>query len=119
MSHRKARNEMSTDVTTVRMDTDFKGIVRAVEQRDVSAAPVVDESGHVLGVVSQADLLVKQGAQEPEWTRSPRTWWRRRRNARRAEATTAAQLMTAPAITVAARATVAFAARELTRHNIK
>ena len=119
MSHRKISNVMSTDVATVRPGTPFKDVVRILEQRDISAAPVVDETGHVLGVVSQADLLVKQGTQEPEWTRSPMTWWRHRRNARRAEATTAAELMTTPAITVTAHSTVAYAARELTRHNIK
>jgi|tagenome__1003787_1003787.scaffolds.fasta_scaffold20613819_2 CBS domain-containing protein len=119
MSHRKIGNVMSTDVATVRRDTPFKDIVRTLEQRDVSAAPVVDEKGHVLGVVSQADLLVKQGVQEPDWTRSPMNWWRRRHNARRAEATTAADLMTRPAITITEKSTVVSAARELTRHNIK
>ena len=119
MSHRKISNVMSTDVATVRPDTPFKDIVRILEQRDVSAVPVVDETGHVVGVVSQADLLVKQGTQEPDWTRSPMTWWRRRRSARRAGATTAGSLMTTPAITVTAGSTVVYAARELTRHNIK
>lgn len=123
MSHRKISSVMSTDVATVRENTPFKDIVRMLEQRDVSAAPVVDADGRVLGVVSQADLLVKQGAGEPEWTRSRRPWWHRRRDdrgaARRADATTAAALMTKPAITVTADTTVAHAAREITKHNVK
>jgi CBS-domain-containing membrane protein len=47
------------------------------------------------------------------------TWWRYRRNARRAGRTTAGELMTTPAITVSAGSTVVHAARELTRHNVK
>jgi CBS domain-containing protein len=123
MSHRKISSVMSTDVATVREDTSFKDIVRILEQRDVSAVPVVDAAGRVLGVVSEADLLVKEGATEPDWTRERKKWWRRRREThgdpRRADGTTAAALMTKPAITVTADATVAHAAREITKHNVK
>jgi CBS-domain-containing membrane protein len=88
-------------------------------RRDVSALPVVDQDGHVLGVVSEADLLIKQGTQEIEWTRSLRTWWRGRRHLRRATATTAGQLMTSPAVTIDTNSSVAGAARLLTAHNVK
>lgn len=119
MSHRKISDVMSTDVVTVRMETPFKDVARLLARRDVSAAPVVCADGRVVGVVSQADLLVKQSTQEPEWRRSPTSWWRRRRNARRARATTAGELMSTPAITVPAKATVVSGARELTLHSIK
>ncbi len=119
MSHQKVRNVMSTDVVTVREGTPFKDVVRALSSRDVSAVPVVDRDGHVLGVVSEADLLIKQGTQEVEFTRSLMSWWSGRRNLRRAVATTAATLMTTPAITVSDNATVAGAARLMTQHNVK
>jgi CBS domain-containing protein len=119
MSHQKVRTVMSTDVATVRESTPFKEVVRVLARRDISAVPVVDREGHVVGVVSEADLLIKQGTQEIEFTRSPRTWWRGRRDLRRATATTAGQLMTKPAITVTADSTVAGAARILTEHDIK
>jgi CBS domain-containing protein len=119
MSHQKVRNVMSTDVVTVREGTPFKDVVRALSGRDVSAVPVVDRDRRVLGVVSEADLLVKQGTQEIEFTRSLVNWWRRRRNMRRAVATTAGTLMTKPAITVTDDATVAGAARLMTQHNVK
>lgn len=119
MSHRKISEVMSTDVATVRMETPFKDVARMLARRDVSAAPVVDADGRVLGVVSQADLLVKQSTQEPDWRRSPAAWWRRRRNTRRAGATNAGELMSTPAITVRATATVVSGARKLTVHNIK
>lgn len=119
MSHQKIKNVMSTDVATVHEDTQFKDIVRTLAQRDVSAAPVVDRAGQVLGVVSQADLLIKQGTQELTFSRSLLTWLRGRRNLRRATATTASQLMTTPAITVDADSTVAGAARVLSLRNVK
>lgn len=119
MSHRKINSVMSTDVATVRVTTPFKDIVRTLEQRDVSAVPVVDDAGHVIGVVSQADLLIKQGAQEPEWSHSFLSVMRRRRSARRAAATTAGELMTTPAVTIDGRATVVRAARVLNRHQLK
>lgn len=122
MSHRKVSSVMSTDVGAVRADTPFKDIVRLLEQRDISAVPVVDEDRRVLGVVSEADLLVTEGAKAPEWKQSPRRWWRRRRDTERPDATgatTADALMTKPAITVTADATVAHAAREITRHGVK
>ncbi|TDV44112.1 CBS domain-containing protein [Actinophytocola oryzae] len=119
MSHQKVRTVMSTDVTTVHEDTPFKDVARALAARDVSAVPVVGRDGRVVGVVSEADLLVKQGTQELDFSRSLLRWWRDRRDIRRASATTAAQLMTAPAITVTGDTTVAGAARVLTEHNVK
>jgi CBS domain-containing protein len=119
MSHQKVRNVMSTDVATVREGTPFKDVVRALTQRDVSAVPVVDGDGHVLGVVSEGDLLIKQGTQEIEFSRSLWRWWRDRVNHRRAAATTAGQLMTTPAITIAATSTVAGAARTLAERGVK
>lgn len=119
MSRRKVKNVMSTDVVTVREGTPFKDVVRALSSRDVSAAPVVDRDGHVLGVVSEADLLIKQGTQEVEFARSLASWWSSRRDIRRAVATTAGTMMTTPAITVTDNATVAGAARLMTQHNVK
>jgi len=119
MSHQKVKNVMSTDVATVREDTPFKDVARALAQRDVSAVPVVDLDGHVLGVVSEGDLLIKQGTQEIEFSRSLWRWWRDRVNHHRAAATTAGQLMTKPAFAIAATSTVAGAARTMTEKGVK
>jgi len=119
MSHQKVRNVMSTDIATVLEGTPFKEVATMMARRKVSALPVVDKARHVLGVVSEADLLVKQGTQEIDWTRSLLGWWRRRRDLRRAEATTAGTLMSKPAVTVTEDTTVAAAARTLTAHRVK
>jgi CBS domain-containing protein len=119
MSHQKVRNVMSTDVATVLEGTPFKDIARELARRDVSALPVVDADRHVLGVVSEGDLLIKQGTQEFEFSRSLLRWWRDRVNHHRAAATTAGQLMTKPAITITATSTVAGAARIMTEKGVK
>jgi CBS domain-containing protein len=119
MSRQKVKNVMSTDVATVHEGAPVKDVVRTLALRDVSAVPVVNRDGRVVGVVSEADLLIKQGTQEIEWSRSLRTWWRARRDLRRTTATVAGQLMTRPAVTVSATATVAGAARLMTEHNVK
>ncbi|HEV8562583.1 MAG TPA: CBS domain-containing protein [Actinophytocola sp.] len=119
MKHRKIRNVMTTDVATVREGTPFKEIVRVLDQRDVSAVPVLDAGGRVIGVVSHADLLPKQGAQEPSESRSLLTWLREYTERDLVQATTAGELMTAPALTIGPEETVVHAARLLDRHGVK
>jgi CBS domain-containing protein len=94
-------------------------VASTLSRRDVSALPVVDRDNHVLGVVSEGDLLIKQGTQEIEFSRSLLRWWRDRVNHHRAAATTAGQLMTAPAITITATSTVAGAAHTMTEQGVK
>lgn len=118
MSHRKIKNVMSTEVATVRKNTPFKEVVRVLDQQDVGAVPVVDADRRVLGVVSQADVLVKQTTQEPTYLRRPLAWLRTRET-RRAKATTAGRLMTTPAVTIDADATVVRAAWLMYHKNIK
>jgi CBS-domain-containing membrane protein len=56
---------MTRDVVCAREDTPYedtpyKELVRLLATRRVSAVPVVDGRRRVLGVVSEADLLLKQ-----------------------------------------------------------
>ncbi|HET9138127.1 CBS domain-containing protein [Actinophytocola sp.] len=115
MKHRKIRNVMTTDVATVDESAPFKDIVALLDQRRISAVPVLDPAGRVIGVVSQADLLPTQGAQEPAESR----WSRHRHVPDEARGTTAGELMTTPAITIGPDATVVDAAKLLDRHAIK
>src|SRR5581483_237775 len=45
---------------TVGPDTPFDGIVETLIERRVSQVPVVDGSGLLLGIVTEADLLAKE-----------------------------------------------------------
>lgn len=51
---------MTTRVIAVRKDASFKEMVAMLRSSRISAFPVVDDAGRVVGVVSEADLLVKE-----------------------------------------------------------
>jgi CBS-domain-containing membrane protein len=110
---------MTTDVCTVDLETPFKRVAQLLAERRVSALPVLDGDGRVVGVVSEADLLLKE--EFPEGPAGGGLFEGRRRRAARAKAAgdTAAELMTSPAVTVGPDAAVAEAARLLHRHGVK
>lgn len=119
MTHVKVFDVMSTDVASVREDASFHEIVSVLADREISAVPVVDAGGRVLGVVSEADLLYK--IEFSDGADSGRLLERRaRRHARRkAAGDVAADLMTAPAVTVPAGSTVVTAAQLLESNGVK
>ncbi|MEU0156661.1 CBS domain-containing protein [Micromonospora fulviviridis] len=110
---------MTRDVATVGEETPYRRIVDVLIRQGVSGVPVVDSFHRVLGVVSEADLLHKV-----EWAGHPderRVFeGRRRRTAReKAGALVARDLMTAPAVTTHARATLPAAARLMDHEAVK
>ncbi|HEY1268167.1 MAG TPA: CBS domain-containing protein [Candidatus Binatia bacterium] len=56
-----ARDIMTRKVITVDADTPVQELAQRLLVNGVSGVPVVDRSGKILGVVSEADLLAKQG----------------------------------------------------------
>jgi CBS domain-containing protein len=102
---------MTQDVVSVTPDTSYREIVDVLIDRGVSAAPVVDADGIVMGVVSEADLLrhmenVGHRGAAPHRTTEP-------------DAAVAAELMTAPAVTATRETSVVAAARRLEAKRIK
>jgi CBS-domain-containing membrane protein len=73
----------------------------------VSALPVVDDAGRVIGVVSEADLLAKEALSDPGVVAE----LLHRKDVRKAEGLTAGDLMTRPAVTAAPGDPVEQAAR--------
>jgi CBS-domain-containing membrane protein len=116
---RRVRDVMTTDVLTVDQETPFKQVAELLAEGRVSALPVLDGDGRVVGIVSEADLLLKE--EFPSGTEGGRLFEGRHKRAARAKAAgdTAAELMTSPAVTVGPDATVAEAARLLHRHGVK
>jgi CBS domain-containing protein len=107
---------MTRDVVTVTVDTPFKQIEQLMDEHHISAIPVVDADRAVVGIVSEADLLLKTeaGGEEPGgWTSDARE-----RRAK-AHAQTAAGLMTSPAVSVAPNAPLAAAARLMRKQSVK
>ncbi len=92
------RDVMTANVVAVREAADYKEIVTALRRFRVSACPVIDDDGRVLGVVSEADLLAK--LTDPELPAGLiRLSWRLGEQTK-ATAVTATRLMTAPAVCV-------------------
>jgi CBS domain-containing protein len=115
----KVRNVMTSPVETVAPTAGFKAIVYRLWRQQITAVPVIDARGMVLGVVSEADLVLKEERADLE-DRQPFFEGRRSRVARRrAAAGTAAELMTSPAVTIAADAPVARAARLMRRRGVR
>jgi CBS domain-containing protein len=67
----RAIDVMVRDVVTVHADTDVADAVRLLAERDISALPVVDGDGRLVGILSEADLMrrVELG------TEKHRPWW--------------------------------------------
>ncbi|MFE0023632.1 CBS domain-containing protein [Amycolatopsis sp. NPDC059021] len=108
MTHQHpVRSVMKTNVATVHPETPFKAAAALLAAWGVSGAPVVDNEGVVVGVVSQGDLLERKAGRV-----------RRRRLHRKATGQFVADLMTTPAITVEQEADVSRAARLLEEHRI-
>ena len=94
-----AKEIMSSPVITVSPDTLFRNIVAIMLQHGISGLPVVDEDGRLLGIVTEADLLLKE--EEPHaqpalipWHGSSLRLERILDRHRKAEGTTAGVLMT-------------------------
>ena len=91
------KDVMTTEVVAVRRETTFKEMAAVLRRYRVSALPVVDDAGRVLGVVSEADLLAKEALADP----GPVAELVHRKDVRKAEGLTAGDLMTQPAVTAA------------------
>ena len=110
---------MTSQVVTARPSSPFQELVRLLEQHHISALPVTEDSGRLVGIVSEADLLVKEGyphgAQDAGWADVVRY----RQRLGKATGTRAAKVMAAPVITVPLGTLVADAVRLMVRLDVK
>jgi len=95
----------------------FKDIVKTMQKWKVSALPVLDGRNRVVGVVSEADLLLKEEFRDSDPDRYTQS--RALSDLAKAGAVSVAELMTAPAVTVRADATLAEAARRMAQCKVK
>lgn len=111
------REVMTSSVVTVKPGATFKAIAQILDDARVSAVPVVDDDGSVLGVVSRADLLAHAAA--PVAAEQGRGRLRPRAFAAKAHAVLARELMSSPAVTTTPATPVADAARLAARARVK
>jgi CBS domain-containing protein len=106
------KDVMTTEVVAVTRDATFKEIAASLSRYRISALPVIDRDEKVIGVVSEADLLVKEALAHPALLHH-------KEEVRKAEGVTAGDLMTHPAVTVRPEDSVEHAARLMCRLRIK
>ena len=120
MRMKTVRDVMSALPVSVNETASFHEIVARLRECRVSAFPVLDAYGKVIGVVSEADLLVKEAVAD-----EPNIVWGLLagivHHAARAKAggVTAADLMTSPAVTISPDETVEHAARLMYDRKVK
>ena len=114
---RRVRDVMTTSVVTVDRITPYKEIARLLAEHRVSGLPVLRMGRHVVGVVTEADLLDAQvkTARRLRST-SRRAWWPR---GQQHPPLTAGEQMTTPAITIGPDATIPAAARIMSTHHLR
>lgn len=119
----KVRDVMTTRVVAVRGNATFKDLATMLTEYRVSAFPVLDNDGKVIGVVSEADMLSKEalvaamGVQAARLGRiagSPH-----HDEFAKAAAVTAADLMTKPPVVVTPDEPVTSAARLMYHGRVK
>lgn len=113
MSRLTVGDVMTKDVVSVRLGTPFKDVVRSMTEHQISAVPVIGGSSQPVGVISEADLLLKLAPLRDRrlpGVFSPPVRWRR---FRRARATLAADVMTHEVDTIGPRELVSVAVHRL------
>ncbi len=90
MKHTQVGEVMTADVVSVHHSATFREMAKLLAAYDITGLPVVDEDDRVVGVVSESDLLARK-------------------------ALTAADIMSAPAVTVHAQESVSQAGQLMTR----
>jgi CBS domain-containing protein len=103
------KDVMTIRVVSVKRGTSFKEMATALRENRVSAFPVIDDDGKVIGVVSEADMLARKVL----------STGMHRGEQDKAEDLTAGNLMTHPAITVSPEDSVEVAARLMYTLQIK
>jgi CBS domain-containing protein len=106
------RDVMTTDVVTLKPESSLKDAATVLVERRISGVPVCDEGGHVVGVLSEEDLLHKEaGPPRPhgllEWLTEPR----KLAAYVKPDATSVGEAMTQPAVTIGPKRPLAEAAR--------
>src|SRR5512135_2401502 len=113
------RDVMGTDVPAVTAATPFKELVIVLRAKHAKAVVVMgtdDSAGRPVGIITPADLIIKET--DPEGRGLQVAGPYRGSEHRKATGAVAAEIMSAPTITVFPHTTVTEAARVMRRHMI-
>jgi CBS domain-containing protein len=112
------RDAMTPNAITVGPDAPLKDVARLLIDAGISGVPVVDERGAVVGVVSEADFVIKsQGPEAVRHRRLARLLGESettRRQAAKVSARTAGEAMSSPVLTISPTRSLQEAAANMT-----
>ena len=108
---------MTTRVVAVHKDASFKEMIVKMREFRISAFPVVDHQGRVIGVVSEADMLNKEADLAADV--GPLASILRFRDHEKSAAVTAGELMTSPPVVIGPDAPVTEASRRMRDRRVK
>jgi CBS domain-containing protein len=116
----KIKKLMSENPIAVGSEAPLRDVAAILAEHRISGLPVIGERLQVLGVVSEADILVKECGPEP--LHGGLVGWLLAGGVAETDklaARTAGEAMTSPAITISPEAHVSYAARLMTENGIK
>ena len=122
-SSMQAKDVMTRNVVTVPPEASIAAVAEVLSRSEISAAPVVDASGALIGIVSEGDLVHRLAAQAPR----QRSWWlgllrdeeAQAKEFVRAHGASAGQVMTRDVVTVSPDAPISEVAALLEQHRVK
>jgi CBS domain-containing protein len=115
----KIEELMTGEVVAVDVDTPLKDVAATLVTHRISGLPVVDSEYKVLGVLSEADILMKEQGLDPRSGGGRRWLLNGAFVDARLAARTAGEAMTTPAITISPGKHVSEAARLMTTEGVK
>ena len=111
----KVQEIMTRDVVTIGPEADLRDVARILVDSGISGIPVCGARRELLGVISEGDILLKEGGP----TKTRRRFGRAEGSDRKADATKVGDAMTSPVVTISPYASVAEAARTMAELGIK
>ena len=118
----RVREVMTEDVLTIGPEAPLKDVAKILVGNGISGLPVCDIEGHVVGVISEGDILYKEHDPTEGQVGGPLGWLidgsPDHRGIAKAQAVTAGTAMTSPAVTIPPYESVAQAARVMCEHGV-
>jgi CBS domain-containing protein len=118
----RVRELMTEQVLTIGPEAPVKDVARILVDNGISGMPVCDIEGHVLGVISEGDILYKEHDPRDSHLGGPLGWiidgTPNYAGYAKAQALTARNSMTSPAITIAPWESAADAARIMCERHV-
>jgi len=117
---------MTKEVMTVKRDTSVNQVAKLMGAHDISGVPVVDDDNHVIGIITELDLIVRNTRLEMprfievlDWGRIPlERPGHAKERLRHMLGTEAADLMTEKVETIAPDASVEDLAELMVKHRV-